>query len=76
MSKRVSNKRGQPAGARSYRTGSRGREKAHQVRQRELAAARALNPEPTPRRTPSRRIGVCGRLKRTARRLFRRRKPA
>jgi hypothetical protein len=76
VSKRVSNKRGQPAGARSYRTGSRGREKAHQKRQRELEAARALNPEPAPVRTPAPRISVCGRLRRSVKRLFRRRQPA
>jgi hypothetical protein len=76
MSKRVSNKRGQPAGARSYATGSRGREKAHQTRQRELEVARKLNPEPAPRRTPSRRISVWARLRRAVRQWLRGLRPA
>jgi hypothetical protein len=71
MSKRVSNKRGAPAGARSYATGYRGRDKAYKARQRSLAEARALNPEPTPVRTPSKRISVWARLRRAVRQWWR-----
>ncbi len=44
MSKRVSNKRGTNVGARSYRTGTAGREKAYQARQRAEAEELRLNP--------------------------------